>query len=203
METLTKKQESVFKFIEKYQLQYGKSPTIREMRMHLKVNSDNSILKHIKGLLEKGYIEKDDTPRGIKLLSSVKEKLEGGGVKIPLLGSIPAGGPVISEENIIDWITVNETYAPHPKNCFMLRVTGDSMIDAGVLEGDTVIADQSKEPRNGDIVIALVDNENTIKRFIREGGIVYLKPENKKYFPIYPTNELQIQGVVVGLLRSY
>jgi repressor LexA len=96
---ITEKQEAVLNFIEEYQLQFGKSPTIREMREHFGVKSDNSILKHLKALQEKGYLEKDDTPRGIKLLNSVKEKLDAATnlMKIPVLGTIPAGGPTFSD----------------------------------------------------------------------------------------------------------
>lgn len=204
-ENLTEKQEAVLNFIEEYQMSYGKSPTIREMREHFGVSSDNSILKHLKALKEKGFIEKDDTPRGIKLLSSIKEKLEdaANSIKLPVLGSIPAGGPVISEENINDWMTVSEDFASNATDYFFLEVTGNSMIDAGIFEGDLVLVDMKRTVRNGDIVVALVDNGNTLKRFIKEGDNVYLKAENKDYNDIYPENELQIQGVVSSLIRRY
>jgi len=203
MDTLTEKQEAVLKFIELYQMNHGASPTIREIKEHFDVKSDNSILKHLKALQEKGYIEKDDTPRGIKLLESVRDKLQSQGIKVPLLGHIPAGGPVLSEEYIEDMIEISEDIAPTPEDCFMLRVHGQSMIDVGIFEGDIVIINPKKPHRSGDIVVALVDNENTLKRYMNEQGKIYLKAENAEYENIYPEHDLQIQGVVIGLLRYY
>jgi repressor LexA len=204
-ETLTEKQEAVLKFIEEYQMHYGKSPTLREMREHFGVSSDNSILKHLKALEEKGYIEKDATPRGIQLLSSIKEKLDmaSESVKLPILGFIPAGGPVITEEYVNGYMTVGEELAKNGGDFFLLTVTGNSMIDAGIFEGDLVIVNSKKQPRDGDIVVALVDNANTLKRFVKKDGKVYLKAENKNYNNIYPENELVVQGVVTALIRQY
>ena len=105
-ETLTEKQEALLAFIEEYQMEHGSSPTTREMKEYFGVSSDNSILKQLKALQEKGYIQKDDTPRGIKLLSSVKEKLTTPEFKLPLLGMIPAGGPVLSEEYVEKWMNI-------------------------------------------------------------------------------------------------
>ncbi len=204
METLSEKQEAVLKFIESYQLEHGSSPTLREMREYFGVSSDNSILKHLKALEEKGYIKKDDTPRGIRLLSSVKEKLESAEYKLPLLGMIPAGGPVLSEEYIEKWVNVGEDNIYKSKDSYLLRVTGNSMIDAGIFEGDILVVCGALEPKFGDIVVALVDNQNTVKRYMRSSdGRIYLKPENPRYDDIYPEGELCIQGVVTGLIRHY
>ena len=204
-EHLTEKQEAVLNFIEKYQMEYGKSPTIKEMRENFGVSSDNSILKHLKALQEKGFLEKDDTPRGIKLLSSVREKLEGviDSVKLPILGAIPAGGPVITEEYTQGWMTVGNDLAKDSKSHFILNVTGNSMIDAGIFEGDLVVVDMKKNPRDGDIVVALVDGSNTLKRLVSQKGKIYLKAENKDYNDIYPLEELEIQGVITSLIRQY
>lgn len=203
-EQITEKQQAVLDFIEEYQTTYGKSPTIREMKEHFQVNSDNSILKHLKALGEKGFIEKDDTPRGIKLLRSVKDKLMGmGGISLPILGHIPAGGPVASEEYTTGWMNVGEDLAKNSKDFFLLQVTGNSMIDAGIFEGDLVLVNTNKTPRDGDVVVALVDNDNTLKRFIKRNGKIYLKAENIDYSDIYPENELIIQGVVTSLIRQY
>jgi len=203
MEFLTPKQDAVLKFIEHYQMKNGSSPTLREMREHFKVNSDNSILKHVKALEEKKYIRKDDTPRGIKILDSVKEKLESETVRLPLLGFIPAGGPVLTDEYIESWYDVGSDIAKKKEGFFLLKVTGESMINAGIYEGDIVVVDSKKEPRNGDIVVALVDNMNTIKRYIKQPDKVYLHPENPAFSDIYAEHDLQIQGVVSALLRYY
>ncbi len=204
MEDLTSRQEQVLNFIEDYQLDHGKSPTIREIKEFLDVSSDNSVLKHLKALEKKGYIEKDDTPRGIKLLESIKQKLSAETFSIPLLGFIPAGGPVGAEEYVEDYVTLDTSNIKNPTKCFMLSVTGQSMIDAGIFEGDLLVVDSSRQPKVGDIVIALVDNENTVKRLIQDSnGNFLLKAENKDYNDIIPVEELQIQGVVVSLQRSY
>ncbi|HLG25871.1 MAG TPA: transcriptional repressor LexA [Candidatus Gracilibacteria bacterium] len=201
---ITEKQEAVLKFIEDYQIQHGSSPTLREMREYFGVSSDNSILKHLKALEEKGYIEKDDTPRGIKLLSSVKERLQSSEFKLPLLGMVPAGGPVLTEEYIEKWMNVGEDVVYKFKDSYLLRVTGDSMVDAGIYEGDILIVCGSMEPRISDVVVALVDNQNTVKRYMKDSkGHMYLKPENSRYDNIYPEGALCIQGVVTGLLRYY
>jgi len=192
------------KFIEDYQLEHGSSPTLREMREHFGLSSDNSILKHVKALEDKGYIIKDDTPRGIKLLSSVKEKLNSTELKLPLLGMVPAGGPVLSEEYIEKWVNVGEDIVYRAKDSYLLRVKGNSMIDAGIYEDDILVVCGSTQPKQGDIVVALVDNQNTVKRYMQDAqGRVYLKPENPEYDNIYPEGELCIQGVVTALLRYY
>ncbi|MFA6991773.1 MAG: transcriptional repressor LexA [Candidatus Gracilibacteria bacterium] len=209
-DVLTEKQEAVRDFIEEYQLNYGKSPTLKEMREHFKVSSDNSILKHLKALEEKGVIEKDDTPRGIKMLKAVRERFNAAAetLKLPILGAIPAGGPVLTDEYIENWVNIGADIAgsgalKNPNNYFMLRVTGNSMIDAGIFEGDLVIANSKKQPQNGDIVVALIDEANTLKRLVKQNGRVYLKAENPQYKDIYPLSELSVQGVVTALIRQY
>lgn len=202
-ETITEKQEAVLNYIEEYQIKNGSSPTLREMREYFGVTSDNSILKHLKALEEKGYIQKDDTPRGIKLLSSVKKRLESPNLQLPLLGMIPAGGPVLSEEYIEKWLKVGEDVIYKGKESYLLRVKGDSMVDAGIFEDDILVVCSDLEPRPYDIVVALIDNQNTVKRYMIDGNRPYLKPENSKYDNIYPEGELCVQGVVTGLLRYY
>ncbi len=202
---ITEKQESVLKFIEEYQLKFGKSPTLREMREKFGVKSDNSILKHLKALKEKGYLEKDDTPRGIKMLSSVRERFEAASnvMRIPLLGTIPAGGPVIAEEHVINYFEVGKDFLKKPNGSFALKVTGLSMIDAGILEGDFVVANKDMEAKDGDIVVALVDGENTVKRYRNKNGQVWLEAANPDYKDIDPSEFLEVQGVVTAVIRMY
>jgi repressor LexA len=202
---ITEKQESVLKFIEEYQLSFGKSPTLREMREHFQVKSDNSILKHLKALKEKGYLEKDDTPRGIKMLHSVKERFEAASnvIRIPLLGTIPAGGPVLTEEFVVDHFEVGQDFLKKPQGSFALRVTGLSMIDAGILEGDFVIANRDTEVKDKDIVIALVDGANTVKRYRKDRTHVWLEAANPDYKDIEADEYLEVQGVVTSVFRMY
>lgn len=202
---ITEKQEAVLHFIEDFQMKFGKSPTIREMREHFGVKSDNSILKHLRALEAKGYLLKDDTPRGIQLLASVKEKLNAATnlMKIPVLGTIPAGGPTFSEEHVIDYFEVGSDMLQKPHGSFALRVTGLSMINAGILEGDFVIANREVRVKDGDIVIALVDGENTVKRYRTDGTRVWLQAENPEYEDIFATDYLEVQGVVTTVIRMY
>lgn len=202
---ITEKQQAVLQFIEDYQLQFGKSPTLREMREHFGVSSDNSILKHLNALQEKGYLNKDDTPRGIGLLQKVKDKLEAVSnvTRIPLLGTIPAGGPVLSDEHVLDYFEVGNDLLKRPQGSFALRVSGLSMINAGILEGDFVIANQAVKAKDGDIVVALVDGKNTVKRYRSKDGRVWLQAENPEYNDIDPTEFLEIQGVVTAVIRMY
>ena len=200
---LSPRQQEVVNFVEKYQLEFGASPTIKEIREHLKVSSDNSVLKHLDALEKKGVLKREPVPRGIKLLDSVKERLESSDRKLPVMGSVPAGNPAVCEENIESWVSIGESMAPKEEGFFMLKVSGNSMIDAGIHESDLVVVDQKKEPKVNDIVVALIDGENTVKRFIKKDGKTYLQAENPEYQDIYPVQELLVQGVVTGLIRSY
>lgn len=202
---ITTKQQAVLQFIEDYQMEHGKSPTLREMREHFGVSSDNSILKHVKALEGKGYLNKDDTPRGIGLLPAVKERLSAASKvsRIPLLGTIPAGGPVLSEEHILDYFEVGNDLLKRPTGSFALRVSGLSMINAGILEGDFVVANSEVKVKDGDVVIALVDGQNTVKRYRQKAGRVWLQAENPDYHDIEPTEFLEIQGVVTAVIRMY
>lgn len=203
MKTLTAKEKILFDFIEKYQFKHGASPTVREMREAMDLKSDGFIVYCLKSLESKGAIQKGDTPRSIKLLPSVEARLKTDFVKIPVVGHIPAGGPVVSEENVEDWISFEAGKIKGAKDCFILKVRGDSMVHAGILDGDFVIASMKRQPKLRDIVVALVDGGSTVKRYMTERGRPYLKAENPKYKNIHPESDLQIQGVVVGLLRWY
>lgn len=203
MQTATRKQQQVLDFIERYQLKHGASPTVRETREHMRLKSDGFVVHCLKALEKKGLIKKGDTPRSIKLLPSVAERLHADFVKLPVLGTIPAGGPILSEEYIEDWVELPSGKLKHPKESFILRVRGESMIGAGIFEGDYVIANSKSQPKQNDIVVALVDGGSTVKRYKITNGKPLLIAENPKYKPIRPESELQIQGVVVGLFRWY
>lgn len=202
---LTEKQQAVLDFIEEYQLNHGKSPTLREMREFFQVKSDNSILKHIKALEEKGFIEKDDTPRGIKLLQSIQEKLVSAveSFNLPVFGTIPAGGPAAAQEYELDTINLSKDFVKNGSDFFLLRVSGVSMINAGIFEGDLVVVDAKRGAKEGDVVVALVDNGSTLKRLMKKDGKFYLQAENPDYEDIHPLGELEVQGVVVSLIRRY
>lgn len=203
MATLTPKEQELFGFIENYQMTNGSSPTVREMREHMGLKSDGFVVHCLKSLCNKGVLNKKSTPRGIKLLETVSEKLHSGLLKLPVLGTVPAGGPVISEETTDEWMTFDQSQIRHPNKTFILRVKGESMIGAGIFEGDFAIIDGAKEPHKGDIVCALVDGGSTLKRYEILNGRPCLKAENPAYKAIYPESEMEIQGVAVGLFRRY
>ena len=180
---LTRKQAELMDYIEKFQFRNGKSPTVREMRNHFGVVSDNSIIKRIKILVKKGAITKGTTPRSIKLLKSVKERLNAAQdmAKLPILSTIPAGGATIGEQEEIGHLNVSHELFKRAKTSFVLRVTGVSMEGAGIFDGDLVIVSRTQEPQVGDIVVALVDGANTLKRLVKTSGKYYLQAENPKY----------------------
>lgn len=202
----TYRERQLLDFIERYQLKHGSSPTVREMREHMKLRSDGFVIHAMQRLMAKKAIQNTGLARGIKPLPTLREKLESSVVKLPVLGYVPAGGPVLTEEFVEDWISVDPAAMKNRKDVFFLRVKGESMIDAGIFDGDYVMVYPKGEARVGDIVVALIDNENTVKRFMKDkSGRLYLKAENPEFKDIHigPGETLQIQGVVIGLLRWY
>lgn len=203
---LTPKEQKLMKFIEQYQLKHGFSPTVREMREYMKLKSDGFVVHMTKRLAAKKFIHNVRRPRGIKAFEKLREKLATPIMKVPVLGYVPAGGPVLAEQLIEDWISIDPAMIKHKKDVFFLRVRGESMINAGILDRDYVLVYAKAEPKASDIVVALVDNQNTVKRFMKDkSGRPYLKAENPEFEDIRPGpgEELSIQGVVIGLLRWY
>ncbi len=199
---LTEKQEALLNFIEEYQLANGGSPTIREMKEYFGVSSDNSILKLLRALESKGKIEKDEGHRGIKLLSNIKEKLVNS-FELPILGTIPAGRAVDATEHVEGYMSVGADMVMPNRQSFLLKVSGNSMINAGIHEGDLLFVCTDITPKVGDVVAALVDGQSTVKTYIERDGRVILQAENPEYEDIYPESSLCVQGVVTGLYRRY
>jgi repressor LexA len=178
------------------------TPSISEMADYLKVKSKNAVAKLLDQLEHKGYIKISGKARGIQVLDSIGQSIQRGMFAVPVLGNIQAGLPTLAEQHIEDWINLPETLLRSRRDVFLLRVRGDSMKDAGILEGDLVIVKPTKEAKNKDIVVALLHNEVTVKRFIKIQSRDYLKPENSKYNNIYPQEEWSVQGKVVGVIRN-
>lgn len=199
---ITKRQKELFDFIKNQIQTQGLPPTISEMAKNLRLKSKNAIAKLLQGLEEQGLVERDGTARGIKARDEFGNEIYAGTFAVPLLGTVPAGGPVMVEEHIEEWINLPTSFMRGRKDVFLLQVRGDSMIDAGILERDLVIVRPTREVRSGDIVVALLHDEATVKRFIDIKGRQYLKPENKKYQNIYPQDEWTVQGKVVGVIRQ-
>lgn len=210
METLTERQKKVLDCIVKFQEEHNYPPSIIEICQRLGIRSTNGVAGHIRALIKKGYIEKTSKARTIKIthkareifLSDESEEFNHSANLVPLLGLIPAGTPILSEANIKRMLPIPSEIKS--EGVYALEVTGDSMIDDGILDGDIIIVDTKLNPQYGDIVVALVDDEVTVKRYYPQNGIIELKPANKKMASIYVSpHSLKIQGVVIGLQRFY
>ncbi len=197
MDKITVRQAEVLKLIYKSISDSGYPPTLAELRQSLDVSSNQAVLDILKILEEKGYIKKEEgTARTIRILKKGIEEL---GLKqmAPIVG-ISAAGPYMQAYEINEWKVVDDVQITSKDR--LVRISGDSMIGAGINDGDIVIVRESKEFKNGDIVLARNDDETAVKRFVHDDGRVYLKPENSKYknIPIYP--ETRLLGKVVGIL---
>jgi repressor LexA len=200
--SLTERQQELLNFISKQIREHNLPPSISEMANFLKVKSKNAVAKLLDALEEQGYIKTSGKARGITVLNSLKESLEKGFIRVPLLGHIQAGSPHWAEEQIEDWINLPQSLIKGRRDVFLLKVRGDSMINAGIFDGDLVIVRPSKDAKHNDIVVALLHDEATVKRFIQIKNRAYLKAENTEYKNIYPKEEWMVQGKVVGVIRN-
>ncbi len=202
---LTARQREIWSFVLDYSDRHGYPPTVREIGGAVGLASPSTVHAHLANLERAGLLRRDPTkPRALEILGREKPAAAEPGKlpKLPLLGQIAAGGPLLAEQNVEDEIAVPETL----HGDFLLRVKGDSMIEAGILEGDVVVVQRAQDARNGEIVVALAGDdetadEATVKRFFRENGRVRLQPENSALEPIY-ANYVQILGKVVGVFRE-
>lgn len=200
---LTKRQQEIFDFIKQYSAKYGYPPTVRDIGKAVGLASSSTVHAHLANLEKVGLLRRDPSkPRAIELLDravgSVKS-LVAPADGLPLVGSVAAGQPILAEENIEDHILVpSEAGGDHGE--FLLTVRGESMVNAGMLDGDIVVVHSQETARDGEIIVALVGEEATVKRFFRESDHIRLQPENDHMEPIR-TREVQIVGKVVGLLR--
>jgi repressor LexA len=199
---LTDKQRQLLEFIISEIREKSIPPSISEMAKYLKVKSKNAVSKLLDQLESKNYIEVSGKARGVHILDSIGQSLQKGMFNAPILGSIQAGMPMLAEENVEDWINLPQTLTKNRRDVFLLRVRGDSMKDAGIFEDDLVIVKPTKDAKHKDIVVALLHDEATVKRFIKIQNRAYLKPENEKYKNIYPQDEWTVQGKVVGVIRN-
>ena len=187
---MTKHKEKINQFYQKNK----RMPSYSEIMKLLGFKSKNSVFKLVKKLEKDGFISKDKKGRLIPKNMSGQFKV---------LGSVEAGFPSAAEEELSDTITLDEYLIGNKEATFILKVSGDSMKDAGIVQGDMVIVERNNTPKNGDIVIAEVDGEWTIKYFRKLGGNIFLEAANEKYKPIYPKEELKITAVVKAVVRKY
>ncbi|MGA2667207.1 MAG: transcriptional repressor LexA [Patescibacteria group bacterium] len=197
MESLTKRQKEMLDFVSQYIASHDYAPSYREIADHFQLGSIATVAAHVDNLKTKGYLTKDyNEARSLQLTPRWDERT----FEIPLLGQIAAGAPI---EAIRTAETIDIPRDMMGRNVFALRVRGDSMIGDGIFDGDYIIIEQTANPNNGDIVVALLDNENaTLKRYFREKDRIRLQPANSKYKPIY-TKKVVIQGRVRGVIRKF
>jgi repressor LexA len=197
--SLTKKQDRIFGFVRKHVQDIGYPPTVREIGMAFGI-SEKGAHDHLNAIEKKGYIRRiPKKPRAIEILEFVPQKLPQTAVEVPIVGRVAAGEPVLASENVEGTLPVPREVVKED-TCFALRISGQSMIDAGIFEGDLVIVRSQNYADAGDIVVALLDEEATVKRFFRDGNRIRLQPENSVMSPII-VDDAQILGKVVGLFR--
>lgn len=199
---LSLRQTKILEFIKDEIRKKGYPPAVREIGEAVGLLSSSTVHGHLQSLEEKGYIRRDPTkPRAIEILDSSSDILGAKKVvHIPIVGRVTAGQPILAVENIEGTFPLPADLV-RQDNVFMLKVQGESMIDAGILDGDFIIVRQQNEARNGEIVVALIGDEATVKRFFKERTLIRLQPENSSMEPIY-SQDVSILGKVIGVFRT-
>ena len=202
MKQITDRQQEVLSFISNFTKDNFFPPTVREISEHFNI-SIRAVQDHIAALQKKGFITiKPKSSRSIRVMQN--EDVESGAFirRVPVLGTVAAGKPLLSEENLDGFVNLTEPFVRPGKSYFALRVRGTSMINAGILGGDLAIVEQQETAVNGQIVVAVINDAITLKRYFREDGRVKLQPENPEFQPIYCT-DLRIVGVLSNIVRTY
>jgi repressor LexA len=206
---LTERQRQILDFLTSYLDAHGYPPTVREIGEAVGLASPSTVHAHLANLERAGLIKRDPTkPRALELTDRVRSQPAEDVHRLPLVGEIAAGSPLLADQNIQEYLAVPDMLARGDGEEFLLRVKGDSMINAGILDGDIVVVHRQSDARNGEIVVALAgqderadEAEATVKRFFREGGRVRLQPENDSLDPIF-AEYVQILGAVTGVFRK-
>lgn len=199
MRAPSENQQKILEFIRSEIENKGYPPSVREICAAVGLKSTSSVHMHLTQLEKQGYIRRDATkPRAMELLDSPLSR----GRSIPLVGKVTAGLPILAIENVEDYLIIPQDLAGHEKELFALRVQGESMIDAGILDGDIVVVHSQEQAENGDIVVARIEDEATVKRIFYEDGHVRLQPENRAMEPII-VERAQVCGKLVALLRRF
>ena len=199
-EKITAKQQEILEYIKETILKKGYPPAVREICEAVHLKSTSSVHSHLETLEEKGYIRRDPTkPRTIEIIDDCFNLTRREVVNVPLVGTVAAGVPLLAEENIENYYPIPVELLPNAET-FMLNVKGNSMINAGIFDGDQLIVERCSTAYDGEIVVALVDDSATVKRFYKEDGYYRLQPENDEMDPII-VDHLEILGKVIGLFR--
>lgn len=199
---ISKKQQEILEFIKDQILTRGFPPAVREICEAVNLKSTSSVHSHLETLERNGYIRRDPTkPRAIEILDDQFNLTRREMVQVPIVGQVAAGQPILAQENIEDYFPFPADQMPN-KQLFLLRVKGESMINAGILDGDYVLVEQEVTASNGDMVVALIEDGATVKTFYKEEGVFRLQPENDFMDPII-VREVSILGKVIGVMRFF
>ena len=199
---ISEKQREILEYIKSEILNRGYPPAVREICEAVKLKSTSSVHAHLETLEKNGYIRRDPTkPRAIEIVDDSFNLTRREMVNVPIIGSVAAGAPLLAVENIENYFPVPAEFMPNAQT-FMLKVQGESMINAGILSGDLVLIKQQSTASNGDMVVALIDDSATVKTFYKEDGYFRLQPENDTMDPII-VDEVSILGKVIGVFRIF
>ena len=199
---ISSKQQEILNYIKDEILRKGYPPTVREICETVNLKSTSSVHSHLETLEKNGYIRRDPTkPRAIEICDEGFQTVRTEMVSLPIIGNVAAGQPILAEENIVDYFPVPAEVVPKGES-FILNVRGDSMINVGIFDGDRVFVNACSVAKNGDIVVALIEDSATVKTFYKENGYIRLQPENDTMEPII-VNDCQILGRVFGSFRFY
>ena len=197
---ITKKQTEILEYIKTQILNKGYPPSVRDICQAVDLKSTSSVHAHLETLEKNGYIRRDPTkPRAIEIIDDNCNLTRREVVNVPLVGRVAAGEPILAVENVVSYFPIPAEYMPN-EDVFMLTVKGESMINMGIYDGDNIIVSKCSSARNGEVVVALVDDSATVKRFYREDGHIRLQPENDYMDPII-VPDCEILGKVIGLVR--
>lgn len=202
MKGITARQQEVLNFVASFTEENNYPPTVREIGEHFSI-SLRAVQDHLNALQKKGYLgQTQKRSRSLRILNeeALEPKLYVG--KVPLLGTVAAGKPLLCEENLDGYVNLTEPFVRPGKSYFALRVRGTSMINAGILEGDLAVVEQAASAVDGQIVVAVIDDAITLKRFYKESDRIRLQPENPAFQPIY-SNDVRIVGILSNIVRTY
>ncbi len=197
---LTRRQQEILTFVQRYTDAHGYPPSVREIGQALGLTSSSTVHSHLAALQKKGYLRRDPSkPRALEILRDERDIPVKKLIPIPVVGRVTAGAPVLAQQNIEDYFPLPADFV-RSEDCFILHVRGDSMVDAGIFDGDLLVVRRQPTAKQGDIVVARLEDEATVKRFYREEDRIRLQPENRSMEPIY-SRDVAIEGIAVALIR--
>jgi len=198
---LTRRQREILTFVQRYADAHGYPPSVREIGQALGLISSSTVHSHLSALGKKGYVRRDPSkPRALEVLRDERDVPAIKVVAIPVIGHVTAGQPILAQQNIEDYFPLPVDFV-RTDECFILHVRGDSMINAGIYDGDLLVVRRQPTATNGEIVVALIDDEATVKRFFKEEDRIRLQPENPNLEPIY-ARDVAIEGIAIAVIRK-